>query len=215
MPIHSDRFIPWDAFDQFNFERFIRVFVMLNGAWAVPNFGAYGITKIDDLFHLFLDEAEVLWGKRLFAIKVIVPAVIDHRANSHFDVWPNLLNSARHDMCEVMTHQLKSWSFVLHRVDGDGRVFGDWPLHVPVVAVHGRRDRFFGKGCSNGCGHLSRGHACVIVAFVAIWKSERDLGHLCPPRLFGAHGTPDCGYIGSAAVLTCSHRRVKLFLLSF
>ena len=54
---------------------------MLDRAGAVPDLGADGFALVDDLFHLLFDRAEVFGRKRLFAVKVVVPAVFDHRAD--------------------------------------------------------------------------------------------------------------------------------------
>ena len=63
VPIHAQRFIPWDTFNQFNFVRLAAIFVVFDRNIALPDFGAHGVAFVDNLFHLFFDGDQVFRGK--------------------------------------------------------------------------------------------------------------------------------------------------------
>ena len=136
VPIHPQRFVAGDAVDQFDFVRLTTVCVVFDCHLTVPYFGAHGVAFVDDFFHLLFDGGEVIWRKRFFAIKVIVPAVFDDRADGDLCIRPKFLHRARHDMRKIVADKFQRWGFVFHGVDGDGCVGVDGPCHVPMFAVH-------------------------------------------------------------------------------
>ena len=98
VPIHAQRLIPGDAFNQLDLIRLAAILVVLDCDITFPNLGADLIALVDDLFHLLFDGAEVFGCEWLFAVKVVVPAVFDNRADSDLGLWPNLLHRTCHDM---------------------------------------------------------------------------------------------------------------------
>ena len=147
MPIHADRIRPWNGLDQFHLKRFARVTVMLDRAITVPNFGFDRIPRGDDVAHFLFDLAKIFGGKGFFAIEIVIPAVVDDRADGDLDIRPDFLDRARHNMRQIVTDQFQGLHFIFHRVDGDVGVFGDRPLQVEMCAIHGCTDGFFSKGC--------------------------------------------------------------------
>ena len=79
---------------------------MRDGAWAIPDFGFDHVAGIDDVFHPFFDHGQIIGGKRFSPVEIVIPAVFDHRADRHFDIGPQLLHGARHDMGQIMADQL-------------------------------------------------------------------------------------------------------------
>ena len=105
MPIHAQRFVAGDRLDQLDLEGLVIVLVMLDGAGTIPDLGFDGVTQVDDFLHLFLDQAQIFGRERLGAVKIVIPAIGDDRADGDLDVGPKLLHGARHHMRKVMADQ--------------------------------------------------------------------------------------------------------------
>ena len=135
VPIHAQRLIARDRIDQLNLVGFIIGFVMGNCPRAFPHFGAHGVPRGDDLAHALFDQAQIFRREGFSAVKVVIPAILDHRADGDFDVGPDFLNSAGHNMGEVVPDQLQCWAFVLHGVDRDLSIAFDRPLQIPMLAI--------------------------------------------------------------------------------
>ena len=178
VPVHADRLtIIGDRVDQFDLIVFTVLFVIRDGIGTRPDLGPDFVAGVDDVFHLLFNRAEVFGCEGLFAVKVIVPAVVDNGADGDFDVGPDFLHRAGHDVRQIVADQFKRLGRVLHGVDRDVRVGVDRPLQIPVLAVDGGRDRFFGQGFGNGGRDFGRGDACVEFTCVAIGESQGNLGH--------------------------------------
>ena len=100
-------------------------------------------------------------------------------------------------MRKVVAHQFQRGDFVFHGVDRNGAVDVNWPLQIPMGAVHSGRDCLFGQAAGDIGGHGGGGDASVIVACIAVGKCQGDLGHLRHPRLFSAYQAPGCGLCGA------------------
>ena len=119
----------------------------------------------------FLDQAKIFGRERFFAVEIVVPAVIDDRADGDLGRGPDFLHRARHDMRKVVADQLVGLRLVLHGVDRDLRIAFDGPLQIPVLAVHSRGNCFLGERSGNvGC-DLRGCYASVIRSGIAIGKS--------------------------------------------
>src|SRR6056297_1780292 len=210
VPVHAQGFGAGNGLDQFDLEGFAAVLIVLDGAGAVPDFGADGIAYVDDFLHLFFDHAKVFGCEGVLAVEVVIPSVLDHRADGDFHIGPKLLNRAGHDVGEVVTDQFERLSFVLHRVDRDGGILLDRPLQIPVLAIQRRRNRLFGERGRDIGRDIGRSDAGIIRAAVTIRKCKGNLGHWPEaPRRFGAHGTPGCGLIWCSGVLPLESGQVK------
>ena len=177
VPVHAQVLTLRDAVDQLQLEGLVRRLVMGNRAVAVPDLGADGFAGVDDLLHLGLDRAQIVGGEGLCPVEIIEPAVIADRADGDLDVRPDRLNRAGHDMGEIVADQLQRLRLVLHRMDGDLAAGRDRPGQVDVIAVQAGGNGAFRKAGRDALGDLGGGHACGIVARVAIGKGEGDLGH--------------------------------------
>ena len=195
VPIHPQRLVAGDRVDQLDLVGLVIRLVMRDGAGAVPDFGGHGVALGDDLAHLLFDHGKVFGGEGLCTVEIVIPAVVDHRADGDLDGGPDLLHGAGHDMGQIMAHQFQRGRAVGHGVDGDLRVGGDRPLQVPVLAVQRGADRLFRQRFRDVGGDIGGGHACVIAARIAIGKGERDLCHI--GLLVGLAPTerPVAGYI--------------------
>ena len=147
MPIHAERFITRDCVNQFDFIGFIIFLIMRNGIRTTPDFCPYGIAQINDIFHLFFNETKIFGCKRVFAIKIIIPAVFNDRPDCDFDVGPNFLHCACHYMGEIMADQLKRSFWIFERVDRDRAIACYWPLYVPMCPIDGCANRLFSERC--------------------------------------------------------------------
>ena len=119
---------------------------MFDRAGAVPNLGPDGIAFVNDLFHLLFDRAEVFWGEGLFAVKVVVPAILDHRADGDLGVGPDFLHGAGHDMREIVAHQFICLLFVGHGVDRNVSICFDRPRQIEMRTIDGGADGLFAQG---------------------------------------------------------------------
>ncbi len=138
VPVHADRLVTGDRFDQFNLVGLVGVLVVLDSPGAFPDLGAHGVTRGDDLAHLFFDGGKVLVGERLGPIKVIVPALVDHRADGDLHVRPDLLDSACHDVCAVVPYQLQHRVGLVIRLRSDDRQTGiriDWDTQIRQSSI--------------------------------------------------------------------------------
>ncbi|EKD61350.1 MAG: hypothetical protein ACD_54C00275G0001 [uncultured bacterium] len=135
MPIHPQVFAFGDAVDQFHLERLAALFVIGDGAGAIPGFGFHRIAGVDDLLHLGFDLAEVFRRKRLGAVKIIEPAIVAHRADGDFHIRPDFLHSARHDVGQVVPDQFKRLRVIGHGVDRNRCIGMDRPLQIVMRTV--------------------------------------------------------------------------------
>ncbi len=145
VPIHANGFVAGDRFNQFNLKGFVCVRVMLDCAITFPYLGAYAVPQVDDVLHLFFNQTQILWGKGLFTIKIIIPSIVNDRANGDFDIGPNFLDRTRHNMRQIVTHQFQCGLCVFYGVDGNCRICINGPLQIIVRTVHSCADRFFPK----------------------------------------------------------------------
>ncbi len=179
VPIHPDRLaVVGDRVHQLDLVGLVVGLVILDRAVALPDLGGDRITAVDDLFHLRLDQAEIFGGKRLFAVEVVIPAVLDHRADRDLHAGPDLLHRARHDMGGVVADQFERLRLVLHRVNRDLGVVFDRPLQIVVLAVHGGGNRLFGQRIGNSGGHFGGCHASLKRFGIAIGEGQGNLGHI-------------------------------------
>ena len=177
MPIHAQVFAFGDAVHQFDFIRFVVVLIKFDRIGAGPDFGFHRVTGVDDVFHLRFDLTQIFWCEWFGAVEIVEPAVVTNRADGDFDVGPDFLNRAGHDVRQIVADQFQRRFIVLHGVDGDFGVFGDRPLQIPMRTIHGRRDCFFRKRSSDGCSDFGRGNTCVVVTRIAIRESQGNLAH--------------------------------------
>ena len=177
VPVHAQRFVAGDRLDQLDLVGFVIVFVMLDRAVALPHLGGDGIAAVDDFLHLLFDLAQIFGGEGLGAVEIVIPAVVDHRADGDLGVGPDLLHGAGHDMGQVVAHQLVGLHLVLHGVNGDLGIAGDRPLQIPVLAVDGGGNRLFRQRSRDVGGDLGRGDPGLVVPCIAIGKGQGNLGH--------------------------------------
>ena len=145
VPVHTQRLVAGNGVDQLNLIGFIIGGIEINGALTVPNFSSDRLALVDDFLHLLFDHTQIFGGERLGAIKIVVPAIIDDRADGDLGVRPDFLHGAGHDMGQVVADQLVGLFLVLEGVQANGAVSGDRPLQIPVLVVEGGRDGFLGQ----------------------------------------------------------------------
>ena len=172
MPIHSQRFVARDGVNQLHLIGLSGVGIMLHRARAIPNFGADCIALIDDFLHLFLNYAQVFWGESLFAIKVIIPAVFDHRTDRHLHIRPNFLNRTGHDMGQIMPDQLIGLDLIFHGMNRDRGVGLNGPSQIKMGTIHRCGNGFLRQRTGDISSHFGGGDAGLIMADRIVGKGE-------------------------------------------
>ena len=178
VPIHADFLIRRNGLDQFHLERLLGGLVMRDCAVAVPDLGAHRLAGVDDRAHPRLDRAQILGGEGFGAVKVVIPAVLDDRADGDLHVGPKFLHRTGHDMRQIVAHQFQHWRVICGGVDGDGGIRPDRPLQIPMRAVQLRRDRLFRQRGRDRLGHFGRRDPGVIDALRIVGERQGDLAHL-------------------------------------
>ncbi len=197
VPVHTHRLALGDGLHQLALEGLVALLVVPDRVLARPHRGADGLAGGDDLAHPGLDAAQILGGEGLGPVEVVVPAVLDHRADGDARVGPELLHGTGHDMREAVADQLQRGRLVLRGVDRQPAAGVERPGEVEVAAVERGADRALGEAGRDVGRDLGGGHAGGVGALGAVGQGDDDLGgcaiHGRPPRRFGAYGTPGCG----------------------
>ena len=125
----------------------------------VPDFADDRIVSIDNLAHLGFDFLEVFRRERRLAGKVIVKAVIDHRADRDLRVGIEFLHGLRQHVRGIMPDQLKAFS-VIGRHDFDPRIAVQRARQVTQFAIDTGGNRLLGQGIRDGTCDVER--ACTL-----------------------------------------------------
>ena len=179
VPVHADRLVARNGLDQLDLVGLVIVLIELHRARAIPDFGLYLVAGGDDLAHLLFDGLEIGVGKRLLPVEIVVPAVVDHRANGDLHVRPQLLHRAGHDVGAVVADKLQHLRLVLtvrpHGQDGKLGVGlnGLGKVCDPPVDPAGER-RLAERG-ADVRRDLRAGHARRIRPLRAVGQSDRDV----------------------------------------
>jgi hypothetical protein len=116
-----DRLVLGNGVDQFDLEVLALGREEVLRRLAAPDLLGEGGAALDDLGHLLLDPAQIVLRERRVAEEVVVEAVLDHRADRHLRVGPDLLHRLGQHMRGIVPDQLKR-SRVVARDEGDGAV---------------------------------------------------------------------------------------------
>ena len=116
-----------------------------------------------NLFHFLFDGRQVVRGKRLRRVKVVVKAVFNGRADGQLDLWVETLDRLREHVRSGVAVRPAA-VFVGKGEEADRVVALDGAECVAVYAVDGARERSFGQARADGCGDLQAGHAVLKLA---------------------------------------------------
>src|SRR6056297_1587434 len=193
VPIQAHRLTLGDRLDQLDLEMLAGGFVVLDCLFARPDLGLHLVARVDDLLHLLLDGAEIFGREGFLAVEIVIPAVLDDRADGDAYIGPKLLDGAGHHMGKVMADELIGLRLVLQGMDGDLGIALDGPLQVPVLAVYRGRYGLLAPRVRDVGGDIGRGDASLKAARIAIGKGKGNLAH--GPLLVGLAptGAPGCG----------------------
>ncbi|MNT66329.1 hypothetical protein D3C72_2043890 [compost metagenome] len=50
------------------------------------------VVGLGELVHTFFERVDIFLGQGVVKVNVIIEAVVDHRADRHFGVWPELFD---------------------------------------------------------------------------------------------------------------------------
>ena len=158
MPVHPHRVGGRDRLDELDLVVLAERLVVADRAVAVPDLGADRVAGGDDLAHPGLDGLEVLGGEGLGAVEIVVPAVLDHRADGDLHVRPELLHGARHDVGGVVADEFEGGG-VLRGDHGEAGVRLDGAGQVGEAAVDLDGERGLAEGLRDVGGDLGAGDA--------------------------------------------------------
>ena len=101
-----------DRVDQFDLEAFALVREKIARLCARPDLLGEGLIGGHDGAHLRLDLGEILGREALFAIEIVIEAVLDHRADRDLGAGKKLLHRLGHHVCRVVADQLQRFRIV-------------------------------------------------------------------------------------------------------
>ena len=171
--VDIDLLIFRNGVDQFDFETLTHVGEDALGVGARPHFFGEWLVARDDLAHLFLDRREVLRCEWLVAKKVVVEAVVDHRADGDLRARPQRLHGFGEHMRRVMADEFEGARVVA----GDKLDLGvmlDRVGQVRELAVKRHGDRALGERRRNALGDIETGCVGRIVPARAVGKGQGD-----------------------------------------
>ena len=138
----------------------------VGGLVAIPHFTADILVAFDDLVHALFDRLEIFRGEGLLAVKVVIEAIFNGRADGHLGAGKQFLHGLGHDMGGVVADQLKSVRVFtgndLHRAAG-----GQGEVDVLEDAIDLDGQGLFGQFFADTVGQFQSG--CRLVKC-----------HLCP-----------------------------------
>ncbi len=174
VPVHADRVGGRDRLDQLDLVGLVRRLVVADGAVAVPDLPAHRVAGGDDLAHPRFDGREVVGGEGLRAVEVVVPAVLDHRADRDLHLRPELLHGAGHDVGAVVADQLER-RVVPGGDDRDASVRVERQRQVGEAAVDDRRERGFAERLRDRASDVGGGGTGREAAHGAVGERDGDL----------------------------------------
>ncbi len=154
-----------------------------------PFLAANRLVGGDDLPHFFLDGREILGRKRLGAIKIVVKAVLDHRADGDLGAGIKRLDRVGQHMGGVVADEFqRARVFAVQKFDLGVGADGRRGVHHIAVEHHG--DGLFGQRGGNASGDVEAGGAGLEGTRRAIGKSDRNHPSLLAhsPRRAGVSG---------------------------
>ena len=138
---------------------------------AIHDLAGEGRIARDDLGHLGLDLRQIVRREVFVARKIVIEAVLDHRADGHLRAGIKLLHGLRHDMRRVVPDQRERF-WILSREDADLGIRLDRLGKVLDLAVECHRHRLLGERLGNRLGDLAARDARLEFAARAVWKLQ-------------------------------------------
>src|SRR5262249_3305881 len=171
--VDLDLLVVRDGVDELDLEQLTLVAEHALGRLARPNFFGEGFVARDDLAHLLLDGAEILRGERLVAEKVVVKAVLDHRADGDLGPGPKRLHGFGEHVRGVVPDELQR-ARILAGEELDLRIALDGVAQIREHAVERHGDRALGERGRSPLGDVDAGGAFGVRPTRAVGKGQRD-----------------------------------------
>ena len=105
--VDRDFLVGRNGVDQFDLERLAMRFEIAHGLVAAPFLAHDRLVGGDDLAHFLFDRREILGRERLGAEKVVIEAVLDHRADGDLRAGKKRLDRVGQHMGGVVADQLQ------------------------------------------------------------------------------------------------------------
>ena len=140
------------------------------------------------LGHALFDRGQVVGGEGALVRKVVIKAVVDHRADGDLRLREQFLDGVGQQVGGGVADQLQAIG-VFGGDDGQGSVLLDAKAGVHQLAIHLAAQRGFGEASTNGGGHL--GHRDRAGKFTLRTVGERDVQHEGSRKQKARHG-PRC-----------------------
>lgn len=175
LSIDSNDLILGKVLDQLRFEILAHVAKFGDGFIAVPDFAHEIIVATNDLAHLLLDGFEIVLGKRLIAMKIVVESVLDNGADRDLGPREKLLHGLSEHMGSVVSDQFDPFRVLISdqlnlciTLDRAGCIA---QLPIQLCGQNFLRQRF-----GDGGRDLHWGHIVLIFAGCAVRESQGQHG---------------------------------------
>ena len=130
--------------DEFNLEGLAFGFEQAANIVALPNFLGKRLVARDDLAHLGLDRRKIIGGKGLFAVKIVVKSVLDHRSNRDLRLGPERLHGFGQHMGAIMADQFQR-ARIIAAYELDLSIVGDRVIQIGNNAIQSHGDGPLGE----------------------------------------------------------------------
>ena len=110
-----------DTFYNFSFVVLTQPFKVAHGLVAWQHTAHYGFIFGGQFGHFFLNNAQIVRGKRALVRKVVKKAVFNHRANGDLRIWKHFLNCIGQQVCRGVTNNFQTFR-IFSGNDGQRRV---------------------------------------------------------------------------------------------
>ena len=167
-----------DRIDQLDLERFALGLEQAANILALPDFLGERLVARDDFPHFCFNRGEIIRRERLGAVKIIIEAVFDHRADGHLCSGPERLNRFGEHMGAIMPDQFERARIVAAE-KLDAGILRNRVGQIAHNAIERHRDCAFGERRGNALGNIKSGNNRLEAAIGAIREGDRNhVSHL-------------------------------------
>ena len=170
-------FTAGNAGDDFGLVFFTHAHEMGHSFIARQHAAHHGFVFGGKLTHLFFNGDQIFGREGTFVRKIVIEAVLDHRANRDLGVGVQLFDGVGQQVCGGVANHFQAIG-VFGGHDGQRCVFCNLVAGINQTAVDFAAECGLGQTCANGCGHLCHGHRAGKLSLRAVGKRDVDHGYL-------------------------------------
>ena len=156
--IKNSDFVAFTALNK-GFARFIPAYFLLDNI----------VILFSQLMHTLFKLVDIFLSQRVVKINVIVKAIIDHRANRHFGVRPQLFNGVPKQVCARVTNNFHT-VIIFGGDDRQSSVMFNDIACIDQLAVYTTGDTGFGKARTNIQRHIHWAHSMIKTTLTTVRK---------------------------------------------